>query len=88
MRVLLVDDHSLMRSGIRDSLSKHYDNTSIFEAESGRAALALTRQQRFDLALIDLFIPGEKLFKRFSLFGNTGLHGPNLGGLCHFDRGF
>ena len=75
MRVLLVDDHSLMRSGIRDSLSKHYDNTSIFEAESGRAALALTRQQRFDLALIDLFIPGEKLFK---LVGDCCADNPDL----------
>ncbi len=63
MRVLLVDDHSLIRSGIRDSLSKHYTNAIVHEADSGRGALALTREQGFDLALIDLFIPGEKLFK-------------------------
>ena len=75
MRVLLVDDHSLIRSGIRDSLSKHYENALIFEAESGRAALALTRQQQFDFALIDLFIPGEKLFK---VVGDCCAENPDL----------
>ncbi|MEH6582460.1 MAG: response regulator [Halioglobus sp.] len=62
MRVLLVDDHSLIRTGIMHSLCEHYPAISVFEADSSAAALALTQQQQqFDLAIIDLFIPGEKL---------------------------
>ena len=63
MHILLVDDHSLIRSGIRDSLSNHYGAVTIAEAESSRTALSLLKDRHFDLALIDLFIPGEKLFR-------------------------
>ena len=63
MRILLVDDHSLIRSGVRDSLGKHYGAISIAEADSSKSMLALTGKNEFDIALIDLFIPGEQLFK-------------------------
>lgn len=75
MRILLVDDHSLIRAGLRDSLNKYYESTDIFEAESSKTALALTQAEHFDLALIDLFIPGEKLFK---LVGECCAHNPEL----------
>lgn len=62
MHILLVDDHSLIRSGIKDSLAKRYKEITFSEAESSKQAVALLSEQQFDLALIDLFIPGEKLF--------------------------
>ena len=75
MRILLVDDHSLIRSGIRDSLNNHYDRAAIAEADSGKAALTLLRKKAFDLALVDLFLPGEKLFM---LLRQCGKERPDL----------
>ncbi|MFT5482997.1 MAG: DNA-binding NarL/FixJ family response regulator [Halieaceae bacterium] len=76
MRVLLVDDHSLIRTGIRDSLSKHYPSVIVTEAGSGKAALDLAAHQSFDLALMDLFIPGEKLFQLIKQICNDNVDLP------------
>lgn len=73
MHVLLVDDHSLIRSGIKDSLSKHYEEITFSEAESTKTAHALLQEERFDVAIIDLFIPGEKLFTLVKECGDHNL---------------
>jgi two-component system invasion response regulator UvrY len=57
MKVLLVDDHSLVRSGLRALLTSVAD-IEITEAENGRDALARLRQDRPDLVLLDLNLPG------------------------------
>lgn len=43
IRVLLVDDHQIVRDGLRSLLSKEMDITVVGEAASGREALALAR---------------------------------------------
>lgn len=54
MRVLLADDHLLVRAGIR-SLVEAIDNMFVVaEADNGREALALARQHRPDLVIMDI----------------------------------
>jgi two-component system, NarL family, invasion response regulator UvrY len=57
MKILLVDDHLIVRSGLRDLLTSALD-TQILEAATGRDALARLRRDRPGLVLLDLNLPG------------------------------
>jgi DNA-binding NarL/FixJ family response regulator len=57
IRVLLVDDHPLMREGIAASLGNHADVILVGEGSDGAEALALFREHRPDVVLMDLQMP-------------------------------
>jgi DNA-binding NarL/FixJ family response regulator len=54
LRLLLVDDHALVRAGIRSLLEKMPEVEVIAEAGDGRTALDLAREHRPDVVLMDL----------------------------------
>jgi DNA-binding NarL/FixJ family response regulator len=58
VRVLLVDDHALVRAGLRAVLDRADDCEVVGEADSGEAALALAAATDPDLVLMDLSMPG------------------------------
>jgi DNA-binding NarL/FixJ family response regulator len=58
MRILLADDHTLVRAGIRSLLEGAPDVESIDEAGDGREALARIVEQKPDIALVDITMPG------------------------------
>ncbi len=58
IRVLIVDDHSLVRSGLRFFLLAFDDLELVGEAKSGEEALELCAQTRPDVVLMDLIMPG------------------------------
>lgn len=58
IRVLLVDDHKLVRTGIRLILEDTPDIRVAGEGESGEAALELSRSLAIDLVLMDVSMPG------------------------------
>jgi DNA-binding NarL/FixJ family response regulator len=57
IKVLIVDDHPLMRSGIAGEINAHRDMTVVAEAEDGVCALSLFRVHRPDVTLLDLKMP-------------------------------
>ncbi|HEX5199108.1 MAG TPA: response regulator transcription factor [Actinoplanes sp.] len=57
IRVLLVDDQPLIRSGFRALLEVEDDIEVVAEASDGRDGLALARRHRPDIALIDIQMP-------------------------------
>ena len=57
IRVLVADDHPLMRSGIAAEINAEPDMSVIASAEDGEEALALFRVHRPDVSLIDLRMP-------------------------------
>ena len=57
-RVLLVDDHALVRSGIRSLVSSFTGFEVVGEAADGREAVALARQLHPDVVLLDIGMPG------------------------------
>lgn len=58
IRVMIVDDHAVVRSGLATFLMT-YDNLELAgEASSGEQALALCSQYRPDVILMDLVMPG------------------------------
>ncbi len=58
IRVFLIDDHALVRTGMQMILSKEVDIEVVGEAESGEAAMPLVRQLKPDIVLCDLHLPG------------------------------
>ena len=54
IRVLLVDDHELMRQGLRSILERERDVEVVGEAESGRAAVELARSLEPDVVVMDV----------------------------------
>ena len=58
MRVLLVDDHALVRSGLRAVLGTTDDCEVVGEAATGEEAVALVPTLRPDVVVMDLSMPG------------------------------
>jgi NarL family two-component system response regulator LiaR len=56
--VLLVDDHEVVRRGLRAFLEAHPEFTVVGEAESGAAAIQLAQEHIPDVVLMDLVMPG------------------------------
>jgi DNA-binding NarL/FixJ family response regulator len=70
IRVLLADDHNLVREGLKQLLRATDDIAVAGEAADGDEALALVRSSDFDLAVLDLSMPGlagVDLIKRLKL---------------------
>lgn len=58
IRVFLLDDHALVRAGMRMMLSAEVDIEVIGEADSGEIALSMIRRLKPDVVLCDLHLPG------------------------------
>src|SRR5262245_49751226 len=58
MRVLLADDHHLVRAGIRALLESLSDVEIVGEAGDGQEALAAIARTKPDIALVDISMPG------------------------------
>lgn len=58
IRVLLVDDHSIARNGVRLMLGTENDIEVTGEAETAKDAMQLIRNNDFDVALLDIALPG------------------------------
>lgn len=58
IRLLLVDDHELVRAGLRTFLGLQADMAVVGEAGSAEQALALVPRLRPDVVLLDLVLPG------------------------------
>ena len=58
VRVLLVDDHPVVREGVRAMLASEPDIEVAGEAGFGDEAVALARDRAFDVILMDLRMPG------------------------------
>ena len=59
IRVLLVDDHAIVRNGVRLMLGEADDISVDGEADTAQRAMQLVRQQEFDVALLDIAMPDK-----------------------------
>ena len=57
-RILIVDDHPIVVSGIRKLLEESIDIEVIDEAEDGEEALLKIRENDYDIVLLDIWLPG------------------------------
>ncbi|GAB4563405.1 MAG: response regulator transcription factor [Rhizobacter sp.] len=57
-RLLLVDDHTIVREGLKRILEAHCSEWQVAEASSAFQALETLRRQPFDVLIVDLSMPG------------------------------
>jgi len=57
IRILLADDHAMVREGTREILDREDDLTVVAEAGDGREAIELAERERPDIAVMDISMP-------------------------------
>lgn len=57
IRVMIADDHAIVRQGLKQILSETDDISVAGEAETGFEAITIVRQQVFDVMLLDISLP-------------------------------
>ena len=58
-RILIVDDHAIVRRGLRELLSDEFPGAAFGEASDARQGLELLRKKEWDVALLDIALPGK-----------------------------
>ena len=58
-RILIADDHELVRRGLRQILTDEFPKLQIGEAANARDAVEAVRKQSWDAALLDINMPGR-----------------------------
>ena len=59
LRILIVDDHPIVRQGLKQTLADAADVGEIGEAADGQQALDLVRQRGWDAVVLDIGLPGR-----------------------------
>ncbi|WP_213953848.1 MULTISPECIES: response regulator transcription factor [unclassified Variovorax] len=59
IKIGIVDDHAIVRNGLRDYFANHVDLRVVGEAASGREAIDLVRNNEIDVLVMDLLMPGQ-----------------------------
>jgi DNA-binding NarL/FixJ family response regulator len=59
VRILIADDHPVVRKGLRSLLEEEPEITVVGEAEDGTQALAEIERLKPDIAIVDLMMPGH-----------------------------
>lgn len=57
IRILLADDHKIMRDGLRSLISSEHDMEVVGEAENGRIAVKLARKLKPQIVILDITMP-------------------------------
>ncbi|MFB4204968.1 Oxygen regulatory protein NreC [wastewater metagenome] len=58
-RIVVADDHAVVRDGLREMIDAETDFTFVGEAENGAQLLALLGRESADVALVDMSMPGR-----------------------------
>ena len=59
IRIAIVDDHAMVRAGLRQFFADQIDFVVAGEAANGREALDIVRQGEVDVMLLDISMPGQ-----------------------------
>ena len=59
IRILIVDDHALVRQGLKQVLADAFPKAEFGEADNANAALEKIWKQPWDVALLDITMPGK-----------------------------
>jgi two-component system invasion response regulator UvrY len=59
LKILIVDDHAIVRRGIKDILAEKFTAVEFGEADSALHVLDLARKQKWDVVILDITLPGR-----------------------------
>lgn len=58
-RILIADDHELLRRGLKSILAESFPDSSVAEAADARQTLEAVDKERWDIVLLDINMPGR-----------------------------
>jgi two-component system invasion response regulator UvrY len=61
--IMIVDDHAIVRDGLRQILLAGYPGSNVISEADGVSALARFGEERWDVVLLDISLPGENGFE-------------------------
>ena len=59
IRILVADDHAIVREGLKQIIAKQADLSVAGEAANGNDVLRLVREQEWDVLVTDMSMPGR-----------------------------
>jgi two-component system invasion response regulator UvrY len=59
LKILIADDHAIVRRGIKDILAEKFTTVEFGEADSAPHVLDLARKQKWDVVILDITLPGR-----------------------------
>src|SRR5688500_1378257 len=59
LRVLIADDHAIVRKGLKEILREASELTTVGEASNGDEALARVHAEPWDVVVLDITMPGQ-----------------------------
>ncbi len=59
MRVLIADDHAVVRRGLKEILADEFAKATFGEAKTGQEALVEAQKQVWDVVILDISMPGK-----------------------------
>jgi DNA-binding NarL/FixJ family response regulator len=59
MRILIADDHAILRKGLQQILADEFPEAQFGEASSTQETLGALSKERWDLLVLDIFMPGR-----------------------------
>ncbi|WP_031438292.1 response regulator [Methylobacter tundripaludum] len=78
IKVLIVDDHAIVRQGLKQILADIPDMEVFGEAASGDEALRFIRDQGWNIMLLDIAMPGKNVMELIKLAKHQSPHIPIL----------
>ena len=67
-KFLLIDDHVIVRTGIRMLIANTYKDSIIHEAKDGESALAFVKENDYDFVMLDVQMPNTDSFALMETF--------------------
>ena len=59
IKILIADDHPIVRKGLKEILSEHPDMKVLGEAQNSHEVLTLIRKEDWDVVVLDITMPGR-----------------------------
>ena len=59
IKILVIDDHEVMRKGVKQILEENFLYVEVGEIETGQRAIAAVQREPWDLGIVDIGLPGQ-----------------------------
>jgi DNA-binding NarL/FixJ family response regulator len=78
MKILIADDHAIVRAGLIGLLREEFKEAEFYEASNSMEAIEIARQQEWQLILLDISMPGRNGIETLLQLRGEGITSPIL----------
>jgi two-component system invasion response regulator UvrY len=78
MKILIADDHAIVRKGLIELLREEFPTLEVFEAVNSQQAMDIVARQTLDVILLDISMPGRNGIETVKQIRSNGIKAPVL----------